>query len=124
MISIEEFREILSDELDLIPQEFFEELSGGIRVEPYARMHPSSGHVPLYIMGTYNVDNTGKYIILYYGSFERTMPLADSETAAAKIREVIRHEFRHHMEHLAGMYGADSLEREDRIQMRRYLRGE
>ena len=35
-----------------------------------------------------------------------------------KLREIVRHEFRHHMENLAGMYGADSLEHEDREEIK------
>ena len=35
-----------------------------------------------------------------------------------KLRGVVRHEFRHHMENLAGVYGADSLEHEDREELK------
>ena len=35
-----------------------------------------------------------------------------------RLRKTVRHEFRHHMENLAGMYGADSLEHEDMEEIR------
>ena len=35
-----------------------------------------------------------------------------------RLRGVVRHEFRHHLENLAGMYGADSLEHEDREEIK------
>ena len=51
-------------------------------------------------------------------SLEQGRRLIDGDVSALpalkdKLREIVRHEFRHHMENLAGMYGADSLEHED-----------
>ena len=40
-----------------------------------------------------------------------------------RLRDVVRHEFRHHMENLGGVYGRDSLEYEDKVQLRQYLKG-
>ena len=39
-----------------------------------------------------------------------------------KIREVIRHEFRHHLEHLAGVHNSESLEAEDARELAEYKR--
>ena len=50
------------------------------------------------------------------------MPNADEDYIETKLREVVRHEFRHHMENLGGMYGRDSLEHEDKEELRAYLR--
>ena len=44
------------------------------------------------------------------------------EELKEKLQEVVRHEFRHHMEFRGGIHGADSLEREDAISLRMYLR--
>ena len=38
-----------------------------------------------------------------------------------KMREVLRHEFRHHMEYLSGIHNSKSLEAEDRREIERYL---
>lgn len=40
MISIDRFEEILSDLAEEIPQSFYEELNGGIVVEPGYLLHP------------------------------------------------------------------------------------
>ena len=41
MISIDRFEEILSDLAEEIPQSFYEELNGGIVVEPGYLLHPA-----------------------------------------------------------------------------------
>ena len=46
----------------------------------------------------------------------------DDDELKKKIREVVRHEFRHHMENLAGIYGKESLEYEDEINLKKYMR--
>ena len=46
----------------------------------------------------------------------------EEEALKQKIREVVRHEFRHHLEFRGGMHGTDSLEHEDAVNLRRYLR--
>ena len=65
------------------------------------------------IMGEYSRSGQGNKITIYYGSFASTCWWMTEEQLKDKLREVVRHEFRHHMENLAGMYGADSLEHED-----------
>ena len=67
MISIDRFEEILSDLAEEIPQSFYEELNGGIVVEPGYLLHPEDRNGTLYVMGQYRIDPAmGKYIIMYY----------------------------------------------------------
>ena len=50
MISIDRFEEILSDLAEEIPQSFYEELNGGIVVEPGYLLHPEDRNGTLYVM--------------------------------------------------------------------------
>ena len=56
MISIDRFEEILSDLAEEIPQSFYEELNGGIVVEPGYLLHPEDRSGTLYVMGQYRID--------------------------------------------------------------------
>ncbi len=75
-------------------------------------------------MGEYHRSRYGNQITIYYGSFRRNFPNADRAFIKDRLREVVRHEFRHHMENLGGMHGVDSLEHEDKVNLRTYLRNE
>ncbi len=122
MVSQEEFLEMLEDIAGEIPQEFFEGLNSGILMRPEAKMHPES--VPwrvLWIMGEYRISQTlGRSIYIYYGSFEKLHGDLDREALRKKVRHTVIHEFRHHLESLAGENG---LAVEDARQMARYRRG-
>ena len=122
MISIERFNEIVEEELKLLPDYVFEELNGGVIVDEKVNLHPERLADDLYIMGTYSTSPVmGKQIVIYYGSFAKTMPYADEETLRLKIRDTIRHEFRHHMETRAGFFGKGTLIDEDKREMNRYF---
>ena len=118
------FCEIVSDLMDELPEPFFKDLSGGVVVEERALASEYARADDLYTLGTYTVSPLGRQVALYYGSFRRLFPFSRGERLVQQIRDTLRHEFRHHMEFLAGMHGKDSLEEVDRQQMRRYLRGE
>ena len=51
MISIDRFEEILSDLAEEIPQSFYEELNGGIVVEPGYLLHPEDRNGTLFGLG-------------------------------------------------------------------------
>ncbi len=75
MISIDRFEEILSDLAEEIPQSFYEELNGGIVVNPAIFCTPEDRSGTLYVMGQYRIDPAmGKYIVMYYGSFKGVPP--------------------------------------------------
>ncbi|WP_283675033.1 metallopeptidase family protein [Butyricicoccus sp. Marseille-Q5471] len=104
MISIDEFEDLLDEIAQEIPPVFFEELNGGILVDPGHPCHPESVDGNLYIMGEYRVHPAmGKYIVIYYGSFRMAyseLPLAELR---GEMRRVLLHEFRHHVEGRAGL---------------------
>jgi len=72
----------------------------------------------LYIMGEYhNSRIMGRTIIIYYGSFMQAYGHIPEDKLKARLRKTLKHEFRHHLESLAG---EDDLEVEDAIQMIKY----
>ena len=123
MITIDEFFNILEEVCDELPDEFFKELHQGvilsedIKYSPYAKNKND-----LVILGEYRHGYYGNQITIYYGSFKNNFFYLNEDELREKIREVVRHEFRHHMENRAGIYGKDSLEREDKEFLRQYLR--
>ncbi|MDY3617854.1 metallopeptidase family protein [Agathobaculum sp.] len=104
MISIDEFEAVLDELADELPAAFYEELNGGILVDPGCPLHPESVNGDLYIMGEYRTDPAmGKYIVMFYGSFHRVFGGLPEEALREEMRRVLRHEFRHHVEGRAGM---------------------
>lgn len=103
-----------------LPQEFYNKLNGGIILLPQHKMHPKNRANDLYIMGEYHRDaSLGRYIAVYYGSFIRVYGHTSPEQIKQRLRSVLRHEFRHHLESMAGERG---LEAEDEQNIERYLR--
>ena len=67
MISIDQFEKILETLAEELPTEFYEQLNGGIIVDPGHPLHPADESGDLYIMGEYRTDPAmGKYIVMYY----------------------------------------------------------
>ena len=122
MIDIDRFFEILKKVCDELPDDFFRELHYGVQLSEALKISPHARADDLIIMGEYHRSHYGNSITIYYGSFARLMEGANEEAIEARLREVVRHEFRHHMENLGGVYGKDSLEHEDKEELRRYLR--
>ena len=123
MIGIREYRKIVSELLDELPEEFFRELSGGVIVSNTLMIPDYAQGDDLYTLGLYRVFSGVRQIILYKGSFDRLYQQVDVEEARDILRGVLRHEFRHHLEFLSGIHGPSSLEAEDRRDKRAYLAG-
>ena len=120
-MTFDEFTGIVEEELALLPDYVHEELNGGVLTDPSAYLHPGRVADDLYILGTYSSDPVmGKQIVLYYGSFMRTMGGAPFEVIRSQIRDTLRHEFLHHMETRAGLFGKGTLIEEDAQRMMRY----
>lgn len=121
MIGVTEYKTIVSELLDELPEAFFRELSGGVIVSETAAVPKYARGDDLFTMGEYRIYSGVRQIVLYKGSFDRAYPQADAEQAKRILRGVLRHEFRHHMEYLGGDHGADSLEAEDERKKQAYL---
>ena len=89
-------------------------------VDEHAYLHPARAADDLYILGVYAVSGMERQIVLYYGSFAAVLGNGSREVWRERIRAVLRHEFRHHLETNAGEFGKDSLIEEDRESMRHY----
>ena len=123
MIDRDEFNFILSDLIDELPQAFFRELHGGIIVSDSAPESEYSIDNDLFVFGQYRVNNLGRQVVIYKGSFDRFYSHLSEDALKEKLRETLRHEFRHHMEFLSGIHNSSSLEAEDKREIQAYLEG-
>ena len=121
MITTEEYRGIISDLLDELPEAFFREVTGGVILSEALVIPDYARGNDLYTLGQYQVCYGLRQIVMFKGSFDRLYPQADVEKAREILRGVLRHEFRHHIEFLGGIHNSSSLEAEDERQKRAYL---
>lgn len=121
MITLEEMESMLEELAGELPKEFYRELNGGILLLPEKMISPEARHDDLYTMGQYRYSpSMGRYIVIYYGSFEALYGNLSPDNLKKKVREVLRHEFTHHLEDLAG---ERDLEIKDEIELERYRQG-
>ncbi|MDO5327767.1 MAG: hypothetical protein Q4G00_13740 [Clostridia bacterium] len=121
MISTETYKKIVSELLDELPEAFFRELTGGVIVSEALMIPDYARDNDLYTLGHYRVFSGVRQIVMYKGSFDRAYPQAEEDEARELLRGVLRHEFRHHLEFLAGIHDASSLEAQDEREKRAYL---
>ena len=121
MITIEEYSAIVSELIDELPGEFFEELSGGVLVSESVEIPDYAQGNDLYTLGKYQVFSRIRQVTLFKGSFDRAYPQADTDQARRILRGVLRHEMRHHLEYLGGVHDASSLEAADEREKQAYL---
>ena len=121
MISNEEYKNIVSKLMDELPKEFYDKLTGGVIVSEALVIPDYAKRNDLYTLGQYQVYSGLRQITLFKGSFDRTYPLANASEAEGILRGILRHEFRHHLESLAGVHNSSSLEAEDERKKQEYL---
>ncbi len=102
MVTFEECAEILDEIADSMPYELYRELNCGISLLPQLKVHPIALHNDLFIMGEYIRNNLGNAIVFYYGSIVRVYGKVSNERLKQELARILRHELRHHNEHLAG----------------------
>ena len=118
MVTMEEAGIILDEIAGELPIEFYNKLNGGILLLPQAKLHPEHKGNDLYILGQYCYSNTmGRYITIYYGSFEKLYGHLEPKQFKEELRRTLIHEFTHHVESLAG---DKSLEIKDKKRMSEY----
>lgn len=120
-VAIDEFEELVSEVLGELPDAFFEGLSGGVLIEEDVKLSEHAQGNDLYSLGTYTADKRGGQITIFYGSFEKIHGDLQGDALCQAVRDVVRHEFRHHLEFRSGMHGSDSLEEEDNKEIKEYL---
>lgn len=108
MVPIEKAEQILAELMDELPDAFFQELNGGVCLLPEAKQDPDFPGEDLYILGEYCEDPyLGRSIVIYYGSIEPVCGDLSPLELRRELRDTLRHEFRHHVEALAGENGLD-----------------
>ena len=118
MIPFERFEEITYELAQQLPEEFFRKLDGGVMAREAAKLHPQAVSDDLYILGEYHRDpHLSRFVVLYYGSFMKAYGYMDEEGLRKEMWRVLRHEFLHHLESLAGERG---LAIQDAIQLAEY----
>lgn len=120
MITLEQMGTILDALTEELPSEFFEELNGGVLLMPQTEYSPESRNHDLLVLGRYyNSSSMGRHIEIYYGSFRELYGNLSEGALTVALRKTLRHEFRHHVEWLAG---SRDLEMEDERYLADYLR--
>lgn len=117
MTTFDEAAAMLDEIAEEIPEAFYERLNGGVNFLPKTVRDPDSRkNQPLYILGEYiSCPAMGRYINIYYGSFERVFPGAAPGRIREELKRTLIHEFTHHVETLAGERGLvirDEVERD------------
>lgn len=120
MASIEEVQIILDEIAEELPPGIYKDLNGGIILLPQVKLHKKSVDVDLYVMGEYRHERiSGRYIVIYYGSVEKLYGNLSRGRLKNKLRSVVKHEFVHHLESMAG---ERNLEIEDERKLAKYLK--
>lgn len=103
-LSLEDVQDVIFAYMQELPQKIFDDLNGGVIVLPETKLHPESTHRDLYVLGEYHFEpcGLGRYISIYYGSFEHLCSNETQEEQCRRLKEVLYHELTHHLEHLAG----------------------
>jgi len=118
-MTLDLFTELLNELVDELPEAFFQDLNLGVTVADLTPRHEKAVDGDLYILGEYQVSHAmGRGIVLYYGSFLEVHGHLSPEQTKRELRKILRHEFRHHMEHRSGQR---DLEIEDEEDISRYL---
>ena len=121
ILTFDQVGELLDEMAEEFPQEFYQELNGGVCLLPEAKPDPDFPEGEMYILGEYCNDMMGRYINLYYGSFAALAQQEDwtEEDWEDELYTTLAHEFTHHVEGLAGERG---LEIKDELELEQYRR--
>lgn len=120
MVTFEEAADILDEAAEALPKEIFDSLNGGVNLLP-ARKTDQDG---LLIMGMYFVDQMGRHVEIYYGSFCEAFPNISSEKARSELTKTLKHELTHHMESLAWDRSLEKWDEKHRSELLAQLYGE
>ncbi len=117
MITIERFTEILDELFEEVPEDILKGLNLGVAVSEEVKVHHKAVNDDLIILGQYKRSGMGKGIVIYYGSFMRLYPHYREDQLRERMRQILYHELRHHMEYRANN---KDLEVEDELFLARY----
>ncbi|MDR0905722.1 MAG: metallopeptidase family protein [Oscillospiraceae bacterium] len=112
MLTFDEIGEILDEVAAELPQDFYRELNGGVNLLPVAKYHEESRNGDLYVLGEYCHNAMGRYINIYYGSLTENYPYMEAREMRARLKQLLIHEFTHHLESLAGEHDLEDKDEE------------
>ncbi len=119
--AIEEVRAMLSELIDEIPEDYFKDLNGGISLLDQVCYDTRVPDRHLLVLGQYRYHHqTGRMIVLFYGSLSRSLGGASEQIWRRELRRVLRHELTHHLESLAGEH---ELELFDAAKLKAFMEG-
>jgi predicted Zn-dependent protease with MMP-like domain len=108
-MTYEQFRDLVAEMVDEIPEQFLRELQG---VHALEDERPEQDYEDVWRLGEYldpgaedflgAGEGLGRHIALYYGSFAQIADLDPEFDWEEEIWETLTHELRHHVESLAG----------------------
>jgi len=120
MFTLDEMEVMLDEIAESFPPELYDGLNGGISLLPETKLNPHGKDQDLYILGEYHFNNIfGRLIVIYYGSMSTVYGHFSRDQMMEKLRATLKHEFRHHLESMAGDV---SLEIEDEQFIEAYLK--
>lgn len=120
MFTLDEMEIMLNEIAESFPPALFHELNGGIALLPDTKMNPHGKHDDLFILGEYQYSSIfGRMIVIYYGSIMKVYGYLNRDQMMERLSITLKHEFRHHLESLAG---DRSLEIKDEEYIDAYLR--
>lgn len=109
-MTFEEFRRLVAQMIDEVPQEFMRGLQG-VHVLPEAKLEEGFDE-DVYRMGEYldpgpesflgSSEGLGRHVAIYYGSFAAIAEADPGFDWEEEAWETLTHELRHHVESLAG----------------------
>jgi len=110
-VTFEEFRDLVAELVDEVPEEFLRGLQG-VHVLPQAKLEEGWEDEDVYRMGEYldpgpehflgGQPGLGRHIAIYYGSFKAIADADPDFDWEEEAWETLTHELRHHVESLAG----------------------
>lgn len=108
-LTFDQAGELLDQLAEPFPEALFEGLNGGVNLLEDTVPDPEFPEGEMYVLGEYCDDLLGRYINLYYGSFDA---LAEKENWTLEdwteeLRQTLSHELTHHMEARGGLHALD-----------------
>ena len=120
MHSFDEVAGYLDDIIDSLPEYVTKSLTGGVFLITEAKHHPVLPFPQYVVMGKYIRDPVlGPHIHVYYNSVMAKYVDASEDDIRKALREIVLHEFQHHVETNAG---CRTLEMEDERFVREALK--
>jgi hypothetical protein len=103
MITLNEMETMLDEIAETFPPQLFHGLNGGVSLLPETKLNPHGKYQDLFILGEYQFSHIyGRLIVIYYGSIIKAFGHLSREQMKERLSATLKHEFRHHLESLAG----------------------